>query len=467
MCIVLLTTAHPDYALIVIDNRDEFILRPTSRPVWWETVPKAVYQGPKSKKFPDSIPSSASASTAPSVIINTEACSDNPTPLSASPSRESVTPSTLSQSISNQKAADDIDVRLEHSLFPGADSTTESELEKIQVLSARDLQRAERGTWLGITRGGNFAVLTNYREMDTHDALHPIHAPRSRGGMVTAWMCAPSSMSTKEFVADMIRDGGVKGVGGFSLMCGKLRPRRPRSEAEKHQFAKEKEIDPLAIISNRYDHADEVPWVARHRGEFVGLSNACFNDPECWPKIEDGKSMLKQLVHDAEQKIKKGEVQMDEDEVVDRLFAILDRDTLPKTDKGQGLEAILDEFKKSIFIPPVGDEVRVKQMEEAQQKAPAKMTSQSMFQQPTQVGEDDTKDVMGFMNGMYGTQRQTVLLVDWDGNVRFTERALWDAYGRPIKRGGEGGDLTYRFKIEGWDDDKDADGGSGVRSRLA
>lgn len=37
MCIVLLTTAHPKYALIVLDNRDEFILRPTSRPHWWTT----------------------------------------------------------------------------------------------------------------------------------------------------------------------------------------------------------------------------------------------------------------------------------------------------------------------------------------------------------------------------------------------------------------------------------------------
>ncbi|KAG5918569.1 hypothetical protein E4U42_006802, partial [Claviceps africana] len=99
MCIVLITTAHPGYALIVLDNRDEFILRPTSRPHWWRH---------------------------------------------AATGRE--------------------------------------------VLSSRDLQRAERGAWMGITRDGLFAVLTNYREADGHDAGHPVHGIRSRGGMVTAWL---------------------------------------------------------------------------------------------------------------------------------------------------------------------------------------------------------------------------------------------------------------------------------------
>ena len=35
MCIVLATTSHPDYALIAISNRDEFIHRPTARAAVW------------------------------------------------------------------------------------------------------------------------------------------------------------------------------------------------------------------------------------------------------------------------------------------------------------------------------------------------------------------------------------------------------------------------------------------------
>ncbi len=55
------------------------------------------------------------------------------------------------------------------------------------------------------------------------------------------------------------------------------------------------------------------------------------------------------------------------------------------------------------------------------------------------------------MTGMYGTQRQTVILVDWEGNVSYTERALWDAHGNAIERGQ--GDVTFRFPIEGWEEE--------------
>ncbi|KAG7150916.1 hypothetical protein HYQ46_000101 [Verticillium longisporum] len=48
---------------------------------------------------------------------------------------------------------------------------------------------------------------------------------------------------------------------------------------------------------------------------------------------------------------------------------------------------------------------------------------------------------------MYGTQRQSVILVDWDGNVVFKERALWDSNGNPIPKGE--GDVVFKYKIDG------------------
>ena len=128
MCIVVITTAHPKYPLIVIDNRDEFILRPTSRPHWWSTR----------------------ASRQPS---------RTPTP-----------------DVSTQQT----DV---HGQPPNGDS------EEIQhILSSRDLQRAERGTWLGITKSGHFSVLTNYRELNPSRLCQPISGQKSRGAMVTSWL---------------------------------------------------------------------------------------------------------------------------------------------------------------------------------------------------------------------------------------------------------------------------------------
>src|ERR1700722_4432567 len=47
-----------------------------------------------------------------------------------------------------------------------------------RILAGRDLKQG--GTWLGVTRGGRFAALTNYRD----PAVHRPDAP-SRGALVT------------------------------------------------------------------------------------------------------------------------------------------------------------------------------------------------------------------------------------------------------------------------------------------
>lgn len=372
MCIVLLTTAHPNYALVVVDNRDEYILRPTSRPHWWTATPE---------------------------------------PLAANGSAQS----------------------------NGLGATKPPS--EVQVLSSRDLQRAERGTWLGITKGGNFAVLTNYRETDTHDAAHPVAGKRSRGGMVTAWLGADPAESTAEFVHRMLHDGGgVKGVGGFSLICGKLRKARG-----------EKDIEPLAIISNRCDHVDEVPWICGQRGSIYGLSNATYLDATkeeqepVWPKIREGRDMLKEAAAAASS-------EASEEEFLASLFKILDVDRFP-ADHTMDLEEGIPLLKDSIFIPAFGGKEHQKEMLDAQRRGDVKETGHDSPAAGvlTVVARPDDQP-NGFQTGLYGTQRQTIILVDWDGNVTYTERALWDCNGNPIPRGE--GDETFRFNIEGWEEDE-------------
>ncbi|KAL1840503.1 hypothetical protein VTJ49DRAFT_416 [Mycothermus thermophilus] len=372
MCIVLLTTAHPKYALVIIDNRDEFILRPTSRPHWWTAHPESHPSGP-----------TANGTNGTTRINGTN--EPKPPP-------------------------------------------------EIQILSSRDLQREERGTWMGITKGGNFAVLTNYREINTHDAAHPVRGVRSRGGMVTAWLRADPSESTADFVHRLLHDGSVKGVGGFSLVCGKLR-RTPGPE---------RNIEPLAIISNRWDHPDEVPWICSQRGASVGLSNATYltaaeeSNGTLWPKIRDGRDMLRRAVSEAKT----------EDELVAALFKILDYDRFPPNHT-MDLEEGLDYLKDSIFIPAFGNEERQREMREARQRGAAgngREGKDRVAGSPPARGEQTN----GFQTGLYGTQRQTIVLVDWDGNVRYTERALFDRHGNPIPRGEA--DETFRFKIDGWEE---------------
>ncbi|KAI8312755.1 Transport and Golgi organization protein 2-like protein [Colletotrichum sp. SAR11_240] len=350
MCIVLLTTAHPDYALIVVDNRDEFILRPTSRPHWWTH------------------PSGAA------------------------------------------------------------------------VLSARDLQREEKGTWLGITKTGHLAVLTNYRETDLGDATHPIHAARSRGGMTNHWLGSDPAEPAPASVADLVKDGGVKGVGGFSMIAGKLK--RKRGDDEKPARA----LEGIAIVSNRCDQLEDVPWIAETRGEVYGLSNTVYNDPKPWPKVELGKKLVKEAVQEAVDK------NLDEEALAERLFSVLDTDTLPKH-PDMSLADYIKELKQSIFVPAIGDESHRKAMADAVARGPGHFaTDDQKAAESLQLGErpdPPTKPNLGFEVGLYGTQRQTVIMVDWDGNVSYRERALWDGNGNPIERGK--GDEVFRFKIEGWE----------------
>jgi uncharacterized protein with NRDE domain len=341
MCIVIATTAHPDYALIILDNRDEFILRPTSRPHWWHSHHQ-------------------------------------------------------------------------------------------DILSARDLQREEQGTWLGITKSGNFAVLTNYRETDTHDADHPIQGARSRGGMVTAWLTSPNDESIQEFVHRLLDGDGVKGVGGFSLLCGKLRKCKDT----------ENELEPLAIISNRSGSPDEVPWVAERRGEAYSLSNTSFLDPDTWPKVKMGKEKILEVV---EESVK---TNMSEEELVNKLYAILDTDTLPAQD-GRDFEDFIYELRKSIFIPSIGDVSIPDKAPKADEIAAAEPNAIHVKEGiNTNLQAEKTPNNGNNMTGIYGTQRQTIILVDWDGNVTFRERSLWDAEGHPIPRGQ--GDMKFEFKIDGW-----------------
>jgi len=378
MCIVIATTAHPSYALIVIDNRDEFILRPTSRPHWW-TSPASTQQ----------------------------------------------------------------------------------------ILSARDLQRAEQGTWLGITKTGNFAVLTNYRETVVDDALNPVQGTRSRGAMVTAWLTANEEETTDEFTLRLLEGEGVKGVGGFSLLCGKLRRR-----------GSEKELEPLVIISNRSEDVTDVPRIAHRRGEVYGLSNQTYSDPETWPKVKMGKE---KVLHAVEEVVLG---KLGEDELVKRLWEVLDTDTLPKRETRDFADYVM-ELRKSIFIPPLNGttardhEPKADEIASGDPDAVNDGTThdEDNSSQPQDLATKVVKSINGNhssciahtlpgvlieggrsapatstfdgTSGPYGTQRQTMILLDWEGNVKFIERSLFDSNGDPITRGQ--GDLSCGFKIEGFD----------------
>lgn len=122
-----------------------------------------------------------------------------------------------------------------------------------EVFAGRDL--AQQGTWLGVTRSGRFAALTNFRDPDSNRTDAP-----SRGALVSAFLRsdAPPRAYLERLHGDAAR------YNGFSLLAG--------------------DGGSLAYFSNREGDVRElVPGV-------YGLSNSLLDVP--WPKVQSGKTGL-------------------------------------------------------------------------------------------------------------------------------------------------------------------------------
>ena len=125
-----------------------------------------------------------------------------------------------------------------------------------EVVAGRDLQAG--GTWLGVTRAGRFAALTNVREP----------------GVATP----PGAPSRGQLVADFLR--------GRASPASYLAALRPESYAGFNLLVGDR--DALWYLSNR-------SGPARALGPGVyGVANAALNTP--WPKVRRGRTALAAVV---------------------------------------------------------------------------------------------------------------------------------------------------------------------------
>jgi len=126
--------------------------------------------------------------------------------------------------------------------------------ESPQVLAGRDLEAG--GTWLGVSRTGRFAALTNYRDPSRHKADAP-----SRGRLVADFLCG---LEPIDAYLDSLQPAAYN---GFNLLLGDAR-----------------DNGRLVAFSN----------ITQERHELVpgiyGLSNATLDTP--WPKVGAGKTAL-------------------------------------------------------------------------------------------------------------------------------------------------------------------------------
>jgi uncharacterized protein with NRDE domain len=278
------------------------------------------------------------------------------------------------------------------------------------VLGGYDLHRPAHGTWLGITKQGRVAVLTNYRE--ENELLVP-GAP-SRGLIPNAWLKSDpkTKESTDQFEKRMIEEDGVKGVGGFSLLYGFV------------QDVVRGTGKGLGIISNRTPDVHGVIRLASQAGETHALSNAAYGD-RTWPKVVNGEKWTKEAI------AKSVEADESRDELVQRLLDVLSTDTMPSQKENEEWDMYMNQLRHTIFVPSIGRD----DLEELKMPAHA-------------IGDTVKQKAAHATDGVYGTQKNIIILVDKVGKVFYFERTLYDKDAKPVEKGS--GDRKFEYEVEGW-----------------
>jgi uncharacterized protein with NRDE domain len=177
------------------------------------------------------------------------------------------------------------------------------------LLAGRDLQAG--GTWLGITKQGKIAAITNYRD----PSLYKINAP-SRGLLVSDFL--QNAKDTKEYLSSI--NQRVSDYNGFNLILGQR--------------------------NRLFWHSNRSSQIRSLSSGIYGISNHLLDSP--WPKVIRGKAMLRNI-------ISKGK-ELSQEEVFEQVFQYLRDNHVPDDrdlpDTGIGLER--ERMLSSIFITSPG-----------------------------------------------------------------------------------------------------------------
>lgn len=133
------------------------------------------------------------------------------------------------------------------------------------ILAGRDLEAG--GTWLGVSRSGRFAAVTNIRDPDAGDTP----APRSRGDLTREFLAG--NTSAERYVDTVFGRRGE--YLGFNLLVS----------------------DGSALWYLHGSRGKSAEARALGRGVY-GLSNAALDVP--WPKVERGKARMTALLNSGE-----------------------------------------------------------------------------------------------------------------------------------------------------------------------
>jgi uncharacterized protein with NRDE domain len=134
-------------------------------------------------------------------------------------------------------------------------------VEHPNLLAGRDLEQG--GTWMGMTRSGRFAAITNYR-----DPARTAPAPRSRGELPLRYLV--DTQGPEDFLQEVAAQ--AEQYAGFNLLLG--------------------DRDSLWYFTNSLPGNARTPQCLQPG--VYGLSNAQLDTP--WPKVDLGKAKLQALL---------------------------------------------------------------------------------------------------------------------------------------------------------------------------
>ena len=129
------------------------------------------------------------------------------------------------------------------------------------ILAGKDLKKG--GTWLGVNREGNFAALTNYRDLNNIR-----ENVSSRGEIVTSFL--DKDLMTEKFIQQI--DQNALDYNGFNLIAGNI-----------HKL---------------FHYSNETREYSEVKPGIHGISNALLNTS--WPKVENAKNEFSEIVAERE-----------------------------------------------------------------------------------------------------------------------------------------------------------------------
>ncbi|GAB1520967.1 hypothetical protein RhiTH_004056 [Rhizoctonia solani] len=279
------------------------------------------------------------------------------------------------------------------------------------VLSGRDAIAG--GTWLGINRKGDVALLTNITE--------PVGKySSSRGELTSNFLTLSPTNETADRISSYVKTlvSQQRSYAGFNLLLAS-----PTISTDR--------VDYRGVMVTNSQAGGEITSRSLSNRECLscGLSNS--NDSACetsdeneWPKVSEGRKLFDETVNLED---------LDDDGLIEALCQIMSVENPKRPTTRYGL-------RMTISVPPIPVEPGAwsKTINPSSSELPASADAAPA------LSSENRKDY-------YGTRLTSVILVRRDGRATFVERDVWvqqSDIGEPVKCSGSGSQRRFDFDLK-------------------